>query len=100
MMLHTFLIQNHHDIAPGVDTGQFAVEPLAPVAFFLERDLRLVPRPVGEVGGPRQRPVDAGRRHPEPQGAVDRVLAGFLTRVEPAGEHGGASWRERVWNAM
>src|SRR3546814_2334083 len=72
-VFHTFFIRNQDDIA--VDADQLAVETLAPVALLFQRDLRFVPRPVGELGAARQRPVDAGRRNLQPVGGVDRVLA-------------------------
>src|SRR3546814_17086832 len=48
-VFHTLFIRNQNDIA--VDADQLAVETLAPALLFLQRDLRLVPRPVGkEIG--------------------------------------------------
>src|SRR3546814_17127151 len=47
-VFHTLFIRNQNDIAVAAD--QLAVETLAPDLLFLQRDLRLVPRPVGKVG--------------------------------------------------
>ena len=66
-------ISMHHIGA--VQAEQRARETLA--AFDVRRgefDLRFVPRPAGEIGQPRQRPVDAWRGHFEQIFALDRIL--------------------------
>src|SRR5579864_5256228 len=70
------------DDVGAVQSQKPAFETLAPVsAGRLQFDLRFVPGPTREIGQPRQRTVDAGRRYFEHVLALDRVFP-----LEKAGE--------------
>ena len=62
-------------IAVALDAGEIAGQLLAAVDLLGQPDPRLVPRPVGEILQPGQRPVDAGRRHFEPVRLLDRIAS-------------------------
>ena len=55
------------------DAEQHAAETLAAVDRHGHLDLHDVAGVALEIGAPHQRPVDAGRRHFQPVGAVDRI---------------------------
>ena len=62
-----------------------AAKPLAAFERAVQFDARLVADGAAEIGFAHQRPVDAGRRHLQPIGRVDRVFEVEMRRHRHAG---------------
>ena len=69
-----------------VDGRDLAAKLLLPVEWRVERQLRLMPLPVGIVGEAGQRTIDPRARHFEAVGAVDRITPRLFQRVEHVGD--------------